>query len=78
MAFTLSTNPVEQKKQLADMMERSQKILAELTSPLELFPEYRRVTSPDSYTKAWSEYLPPACRFASVRAGRSAWDAGSD
>ena len=78
MAFTLSTNPIEQKKQLAAMVERSRKMLAELTSPLELFPEYRRVTSPDSYTKTWADYLPPASRFSSMRAGRSAWNAGSD
>lgn len=78
MTFTLSTNPVEQKKQLAAMVERSQKMLEELTSPLELFTEYRRVTSPDSYTKTWADYLPPACRFARVRGGRSAWNAGSD
>ena len=78
MAFTLSTNPVEQKKQLADMMERSRKMLAELTSPLELFPEYRMVLFDSRSPKYWAHYLPPACRFARVRGGRSAWDAGSD
>lgn len=78
MAFMLSTNPVEQKKQLADMLERSRKMLAELTSPVELFPEYRKALFVGNPSKSWSEYLPPACRFASVRAGRSAWDAGSD
>lgn len=68
----LSEDPVEREKQLAAMMERSRRCLAELKAPIELRPEYRAAKfGHQGGLKGWDNYVPPASRFVlSKFAGR--------
>ena len=75
MTFTLSSDPLVQRIQLNDLLERSQQALARLTAPIP-FMDFdilnmsgktleRKISLYDSRDHV-NDYVPPATRFARI------------
>ena len=69
MVFTLSTDPVIQEMQLKELLERSQRMLALLTSPviiLDVREGWSREVAMYGKDKTCQDYQPPMTRFAKL------------